>query len=234
MRPSRSVVWMFWFSDATLPEINALGALMRIAWYAAAIGVLGAAVLHPAHSFAQTEPVINWSPTNPEIGETVVFAIEGVSVDIKKAYWNMGGPGCDGTDSTPTCIPTLWNNCKTQAYRYSSSGTKTVSLSIEVGGDTFITFIAPPVQVSVALSGSCPGDPIFADGFESGDLWAWSSSQPPPPPCVHDACDTGVALDPQCDPCVAQICAVDDFCCTVYWDRPCVDQVASVCGLTCN
>ncbi len=73
---------------------------------------------------------------------------------------------------------------------------------------------------------------IFSDGFESGDSSAWSSSGPPF--CDHDPCEVGAALDPQCDPCVTQICAVDDYCCTVMWDRTCVDQVASVCGQICH
>jgi cysteine-rich repeat protein len=51
--------------------------------------------------------------------------------------------------------------------------------------------------------------------------------------CAHDKCDTGVALDATCDPCVAQICAVDPFCCTNSWDSACVGEVSSVCGETC-
>jgi len=98
------------------------------------------------------QPAITWSPTSPEKGETVLFSIEGVPADIDKASWNMGGGGCDGADSTPVCTPSLWNKCKTQAYEYSSSGTKTVTVSVVVGENTFT---APPVTVSVQSSGSC-------------------------------------------------------------------------------
>jgi hypothetical protein len=38
------------------------------------------------------------------------------------------------------------------------------------------------------------------------------------PPCAHDKCTTGVALDPECDPCVQQICDVDPYCCGTAWD----------------
>ena len=52
-------------------------------------------------------------------------------------------------------------------------------------------------------------------------------------PCDHDKCVTGVALDPACDPCVAQICSVDPFCCAASWDDICVDEVSTICGLLC-
>jgi PKD repeat protein len=101
------------------------------------------------------QPVITWSPTSPEIGETVLFSIDGVPVDLDSASWSMGGGGCDGVDSTPECTPTLWNDCKNQPFAYSSSGTKTVNLSVEVGANTFT---APPVELTVQSSGSCsPG-----------------------------------------------------------------------------
>jgi PKD repeat protein len=102
------------------------------------------------------QPVITWSPTSPEIGETVLFSIDGVPVDIDSASWSMGGGGCGGADSTPDCTPSLWNDCKNLSYSYSSSGTKTVSLSIDVGANNFT---APPVQVTVQSSGSCDGGP---------------------------------------------------------------------------
>ncbi len=113
------------------------------------------------------------------------------------------------------------------------------------GETTSIIDIVPPFEkwfwVTVTSAGPCeetaavsvdPTSRVFADGFESGDTSAWSSTVVPA--CIHDLCETGLALEPQCDSCVDQICAVDNYCCTVHWDRTCVDQVASVCGLTCN
>jgi hypothetical protein len=52
--------------------------------------------------------------------------------------------------------------------------------------------------------------------------------------CEHDLCETGVALDPTCDPCVAQVCAADSFCCEVEWDSVCVGQAEGICGLDCG
>ena len=53
--------------------------------------------------------------------------------------------------------------------------------------------------------------------------------------CAHPVCVTGQALDRSCeDSCVADVCAVDSWCCNVEWDDICVDKVASVCGRTCQ
>src|SRR6478735_4324434 len=53
--------------------------------------------------------------------------------------------------------------------------------------------------------------------------------------CAHDSCEVGEALDPAvCGDCVANICAVDPFCCESSWDDICVGEVATVCGATCG
>src|SRR6478735_5542902 len=53
--------------------------------------------------------------------------------------------------------------------------------------------------------------------------------------CAHDSCEVGEALDPAvCGDCVANICAVDPFCCESSWDDICVGEVATVCGGTCD
>ena len=55
--------------------------------------------------------------------------------------------------------------------------------------------------------------------------------------CEHDMCLEGPPLDDTpgvCDPCVADICAADAYCCSVdgWWDNVCVEMVSTVCGLT--
>ena len=53
--------------------------------------------------------------------------------------------------------------------------------------------------------------------------------------CAHDSCEVGEALDPAvCGDCVANICAVDPFCCESSWDDVCVGEVESICGATCG
>ncbi|WP_152629961.1 hypothetical protein [Haliangium ochraceum] len=52
--------------------------------------------------------------------------------------------------------------------------------------------------------------------------------------CEHDFCDAGAPLDPACDTCAADVCAIDDFCCTVEWDDVCVGLAEDTCGLDCG
>jgi hypothetical protein len=52
--------------------------------------------------------------------------------------------------------------------------------------------------------------------------------------CAHPRCEIGDPLDADCHPCVEDICAVDSFCCDVYWDGLCVSEVETVCGKQCN
>lgn len=52
--------------------------------------------------------------------------------------------------------------------------------------------------------------------------------------CSHATCSTGVKLVASCDPCVKTICAADAYCCNTKWDGICVQEVASLCGKTCN
>jgi von Willebrand factor type A domain len=59
---------------------------------------------------------------------------------------------------------------------------------------------------------------------------------PQPTTCAHDVCTQGSELSANCDSCVAKICAVDAACCTSgnsSWNSTCVNEVASVCGLSC-
>lgn len=75
-----------------------------------------------------------------------------------------------------------------------------------------------------------PPDTFFSGGGEP--------EQPPPPDpetgCAHDLCVTGEALETTCDQCVAQIAAEDPFCVENSWDDICVEEVTSICELTCE
>jgi hypothetical protein len=76
----------------------------------------------------------------------------------------------------------------------------------------------------------------FPIGAECGDSSGSSGGTggDPPAACAHAACEVGVKLDAACDPCVAQICAADAFCCDNSWDATCTGEVASVCGHACD
>lgn len=48
--------------------------------------------------------------------------------------------------------------------------------------------------------------------------------------CLHDPCSVGAQLVPTCDACVAEVCAVDNFCCSSGWDANCVTIAGEFCG----
>ena len=51
--------------------------------------------------------------------------------------------------------------------------------------------------------------------------------------CAHSLCMSGAKLSSSCDPCVAQICAQDSYCCVTKWSSQCVAEVTSICNQTC-
>ncbi len=104
------------------------------------------------------QPIFTWAPGSPEIGQIATFTIGGVEVAIDKATWNMGGTGCDGASATQVCTPGQFAGCEAKAFKYASSGNKIVSLTIEVGGVSYIDERpAAERTVTVANSGSCSG-----------------------------------------------------------------------------
>jgi hypothetical protein len=87
-----------------------------------------------------------------------------------------------------------------------------------------------PYCCSVAWDGTCVG--------EVTSICGQSCSAPPPDTgpstCAHPVCAAGAPLVSGCEPCAAQLCAQDPYCCTVAWDGTCVNEVASICGTACN
>lgn len=51
--------------------------------------------------------------------------------------------------------------------------------------------------------------------------------------CAHSVCQTGPSLDPNCDPCVQEVCDTFVPCCYSNWDLSCVQQAQNLCGLSC-
>ncbi len=73
------------------------------------------------------------------------------------------------------------------------------------------------------------------DGGTTVGVWSPGTlSFIPNPVCAHPLCQQGAKLNAAvCDPCAAQVCAVDSYCCSTAWDSICVGEVASICQLTC-
>jgi len=95
------------------------------------------------------------APSSPEIGQTVVFSIVGVT-GITKATWNFGGTPCAGSgyQQSTVCTPNIYSDCMDQPYNYSSSGSKTVTLTVQVGA---VSYGPVTRTVNVQSSGSCGG-----------------------------------------------------------------------------
>jgi PKD repeat protein len=96
-----------------------------------------------------------WNPQNPEIGQSVLFTLEGLAGDIEQATWDFGETGCDGLAAVQDCTPSLFNNCTSQSFTFASAGDKyvTATVTIEGGG----TETVGPRVVTVANAGECPG-----------------------------------------------------------------------------
>ncbi len=99
-------------------------------------------------------PDVTWLPTSPEIGQQVLFTINGVYTEIDGATWNFGGSGCSGFTQTTVCTTSLFNDCKAVAYKYSSGGAKTVSVTVHIGEQDFT---ATPKTITVQNTGTCSG-----------------------------------------------------------------------------
>ena len=70
---------------------------------------------------------------------------------------------------------------------------------------------------------------VLYDGFATGAGASLKVAT-----CGMELCSgSGPPSSSGCHPCVEQVCAADSYCCDTDWDTICVNQVASVCGLTC-
>ncbi len=84
--------------------------------------------------------------------------------------------------------------------------------------------------VTEALASAAPvefAEPEFGFGVSLGAMIPFDPQ--PSCRCSHDLREAGDPLDPDCNLCVADICAVDPFCCDTQWDQDCVTQVTTIC-----
>ena len=51
--------------------------------------------------------------------------------------------------------------------------------------------------------------------------------------CVHTPCVVGAPLAKDCDPCVAQVCETQPYCCMMGWDPSCANLAETACALPC-
>lgn len=91
--------------------------------------------------------MIHFSPSDPEIGEVILFQITPVT-SVASAQWDFGGTGCGDFEQEYRCEPDF-TDCLEATYVYAGSGDKTVHLTIDDGAaETTVT-------VPVSLEGYC-------------------------------------------------------------------------------
>ncbi len=91
--------------------------------------------------------------------------------------------------------------------------------------DHAIHMYCEPVAGGYGVCAPCPGM-IYECGI--GGTTGGSGS------CSHDACTAGSALDPSCDSCAADVCAIDPYCCDNQWDDVCVGEADQYCSGGCG
>ncbi len=133
--------------------------------------------------------------------------------------------------------------------QYPSGGTTTVSSGIGTSTGTVSAGWALAAYGGASTFTSGPGRMLFRVGLmndarnvivESKDHLGYSAgtttaswTQVRKVPGSHGLCNPGGPLASSMDPCVANICAADSYCCNNWWDGICVHEVESICGRSC-
>jgi hypothetical protein len=79
--------------------------------------------------------------------------------------------------------------------------------------------------------GGDPGSGGADPGTGGGDVGEGGG---PVADTCHDLCTAGEAMEPSCDPCAADLCAADPYCCSTAWDSLCVSEVDQYCNNACS
>lgn len=148
---------------------------------------------------------------------------EGWYVDDIRIIGETGGGGscghelCDtGAPLDPTCDPCVETVCAQDAF------------CCESAWDSICVIEAQDfcgLTCDTCGDGLCePGEDCSTCPQDCGECTS----------CEHDLCQAGGPLDPQCDSCAGTVCEQDPFCCEVLWDRLCVQQAETSCGLQCE
>ncbi|HEX4423665.1 MAG TPA: S53 family peptidase [Kofleriaceae bacterium] len=144
--------------------------------------------------------------------------------------------------SFPYSNPTFWFDVTT-----GSNGSCSSALCKAGSGWDGPTGLGTPNGTVISGGGgggctpSCSGKTCGSDGC-GGTCGTCASGQTCSPAgtctgggsCDHPICSTGDALTASCDPCAAEICSADSFCCASSWDSICVGEVSSVCHQSCG
>lgn len=133
------------------------------------------------------------------------------------------GPPLDTTACFDPCVTTVCAmdpSCCGEAYAYDEA-CQAIAAAACPGGNPCVSSVCAldPTCCTTGWTASCVALAVTECGTSCD--------------CEHSVCQTGAALDPTCNPCVADLCLADSYCCAAAWDGICVDEVASVCGVEC-
>ncbi|HZO13767.1 MAG TPA: hypothetical protein VFB62_10935 [Polyangiaceae bacterium] len=150
--------------------------------------------------------------------------------------------GSSGTaTSTGTTTTTVAATSGTGGMSSSMSATTVTTTSSGTGGNPNcphdVCTDGPALQPSCGMceTSVCTQDPYCCQAWWDG-LCIQEANQlcmANCPYCPHDMCDTGEALSPACDPCVAQVCASNPNCCSSWWGGGCIQLVGTICNIAC-
>jgi hypothetical protein len=103
---------------------------------------------------------LEWQPTTPEIGETVVFTVTGHQGDLR-TLWDFGQTGCPGYQRYQTCEPGF-TDCHEVVFRFAADGVHNVAVVVSEPM-TGAVLGSATAAVAVAASGSCGdgADPLY-------------------------------------------------------------------------
>lgn len=79
--------------------------------------------------------------------------------------------------------------------------------------------------------GTCGKTCTTSQTCTNGTCTTQATGAPPQGNCAHDLCADSTSLVAGCDPsgCVTNVCNVDSYCCTDFWDSLCDQEVATYC-----
>jgi hypothetical protein len=101
------------------------------------------------------QPTIEWTPSAPEIGESVTFSIRDLVGTLTRATWDFGEQGCEGANAIQVCEPALFDDCKSIVFRFANGGSKEVTVTVET--DDGMESSSEAHTINVQYVGSCVG-----------------------------------------------------------------------------
>jgi len=218
-----------WPGDGSTVALGSSGQLLRVYAPDATSGVF----------HYDDGPAIVWSDpaaVNGDFLEIVVpytdCQIDGRMGDCGTNYWYVVANNSVGSTRFPdsgTLSFTIFSNARSCAE---------VSEADSAISNNAVLSACSELTVGPSMIFEAPSDALI----ESGDLIRFlpgisveQGAQLRMRTCGQNLCALGAnPLESQCHSCVEQICAVDASCCTTAWNQQCVDQVETVCGLSCN